>query len=282
MVHSIFHSIILVRKRSNNNGAKRRRKQKRLALGLQQEDYVFIPKVKVPTKGSSVTVYHHYERSKFRLPCFYKKTNVFLWDSMAKFLPLHILPELGFDCGSYSGLDILELSLLISYGKVVSKGERLLDTQRENFGLRKNELPFHEECRECSQKCARNFRGTLLISCGLNNSLKNSKKSFKTQNVEILFDILHNVLNMKFPRAKVVFVRQIRPNAYKFKSDKSAVSVFNHVLEILNRKSLVIGSSEYGREFDAFGFDGIHFDAESSETYFHRILAEFREKVNSF
>lgn len=288
MIFKLYHiqtwfSSILGSKRSNNNGAKRRRKRKREALGLQQsqQEFVYTPIVHVPIKESSVTVYQHFERASFRLPCFYKKTNVFLWDSIAKFLPLRILPDRGYDCRSYSGLDVLELCLLISYGKVISNGEKLLDTQRHNFGHMRTELPFHEVCRECNHKCFRIFKGTLVISAGLNNSLKNSKKSFKHQNVETLFEILDNLVKLKFPRAKVVFVRQLRPNAYKWKSDTSAVSVFNQITEIINRQAVVIGCSEYGREYDAFDWDGIHLDRQNSETYFRRLLDQLHEKVNS-
>ena len=177
-------------------------------------------------------------------------------------------------------MDALEAALLISYGKVVSRGERLLDTQRQNFGLLRSELPYHDVCRECQQKCFRSFRGSLVLSFGLNNSLKHWKKSFKHQNVDIIFEILDKLLKLKFPRAKIVFVRQIRPNAYRWKSDKEAVEVFNHVSEIINRKALVIGSSQYGLEYQAHDYDGIHFDSQNSETYFRRLLDELREKVN--
>ena len=247
------------RKRPSNGRLLKRRKN-REAAGTQQLNFVPIERPVVPIPKSSTTVFFHNQRHSFRLPCFYKKKVVILSDSMSKHLPLHILPERGFESVSFSGCDTLEMCLLLNYGKVVSGGEKLLDTQRQNFGLLRKPLPFYENCRHCNQKCHRIFKGHLVLNAFLNTSLKCSNPSFQGQNLTRIFTLLENILQTKFPKATVVYVRPNKPDSLKWRRNPDAVETFDRIVEKLNTKDLVIGDVNFGRDNDAFCGDGIHFE----------------------
>ena len=275
-----FFSSGMKRKSNNGAGRKLKRRKKREANGTQVENYVPTREV-IPIPPSSHKVFHHDQRHLFRLPCFYRRKIVLLSDSMSKYLPRRILPDLGFESVSFSGLDILEASLLINYGKVVNSNmDKILDSERKSMGLLKKSLPEHPMCRHCGHQCNRTFKGPLVLNFFLNSSLKSSKKSFNGQSIDILFDILHNTLQMKFPRAKLVFVRPVKPNAYKFKTDPKAVQTFDEIVQKVNSENRVIGDIMFGRDNDAFTGDGIHLDHEHSETYFRRILDNLRNLDN--
>ena len=131
-------------------------------------------------------------------------------------------------------------------------------------------------------KCHRMFRGHLVLNTFLNSSLKCSNKSFRGQKLNLLFTLLVNTLQSKFPRAVIVYVRPNKPDAVRWKRNPEAVETFQKIVDKLNTKDLVIGETNFGLENDAFCGDGIHFERSQSETYHRQLLEKLRDAIGQF
>ena len=234
-------------------------------------------------RPSSVEIFSMQDREQnsFKLPCFRQLKCVIVLDSMGRNFKSYLLPEKGVAVLSMSGLDLLELSLLFSYGQLYQNtGDKypILMTERKNFGLHNLPMPKFPECRHCRKYCHKYFSGDFILNVSINNSLKCDRKSYHGQDIGNLFDILETQIKHRLPKLKkLIFIRPLMPINRAWRNSELARDTFDHILRILSRKEYVVGDPFFAKDREGHSPDGIHLEKVTSESYFRIIMRDISE-----
>ena len=293
---SIFFILVRSIKRPSKLNA---RQQKRLRKRLAEESQIHPPMIlpspqygysqfqtasKIPKilPSSSVKIFKQYHRDDnlFSIPCFENRSMIIVTDSIGKYFSSRLLPDRGVSFTSLSGGDLLELSLLLSYGQLNHSNESrpILMTKRKHFGLYGEAMPSTDTCKHCQKDCFSNFSGTFVTNVALNNSLKGERKSYKGQSIKRLYEIFESLIRQKCPNLKrIIYIRPIRPVNEEWRHSKISNDLFDQILKVLSKKTFVIGDPYYAIDHQGHVEDGIHMDRVSSESYFRKIMSEIRE-----
>ena len=241
------------------------------------------PKIFRPSSSVDIFDRHDRDDNLFSLPCFADKKAVIVMDSIGKNMSTRYLPDRGFGAVSMSGLDILELSLLLSFGQLNYDNEKfpILMSKRKEFGIYNEKMPRRVSCRTCKNDCLSSFSGFFISGCTLNNSLKTERKSFARQNMKNLFEIFESTLLRRCPNLKkIVYIRPLRPVNMTWQQSSKSVDIFDETLKILSKKPFVIGCPFYAIDKQGHLRDGIHLDGPCSESYYRSLMTELQDIMN--
>ena len=243
-----------------------------------------IPKITFPSSVVEIFDRHDRERNLFSLPCFANRSKVIIWDSIGKHYSDRFLPDNGVALTSMSGLDLLELALLLSFQKLnydYQQDRPILMSKRQNFGIHGEPMPFTDHCIHCRTNCFEKFSGCFITNCSLNNSLKADRKSYKGQIMKSLFQIFESTLRKRCPNLKkIIYVRPLRPTNSEWRHSKKCNDIYDDTLRILSKKPNVVGCPFYAIDNQAHERDGIHMGSRSSEHYYRCIMREILDIVD--
>lgn len=261
----------------------RKRRKKREQNGTQIHPPLVIPSQRRKTLAKSrVSIFDRHMKKEMILPCFYQFSCVLFFDSIGKYFTSNLIPDMGYTVSSFSGMDLLDLMILFSYGRLYlnrSDSDPIVYQNRKSFGIRNAPIPQHNNCRTCNMDCAKFFNGVLCIGVSLNNSLKANQKSFSEQNIGNLFTLLECKIKTKFPRIKqVIWIRPLRPIRYDWVNSELSRMTFAKISEVLDTKTYVIGDSEFAKSRSGHSFDGIHLKPYFAEHYYRVILTKFSDQ----
>ena len=263
----------------------RRRKRKRLEAGIDIHPPLLFPTQRAKTLAQSkVKIFNRWEKKEMIFPCCYQFSNIILFDSIGKFFNGRLLPELGYSCFSYSGLDLVDLLVLLNYGRLFlnqTDEKPITYKNRSFFGNRNGTIPQHSVCRTCNHNCAKIFNGNLIIQVSLNNSLKASYSGFENQNISNIFRLVELKIEQMFPKLKkLVWIRPLRPIEEKWVRSAKNRFIFKEILDQLKNKKYCIGDEQFAIDEKAHCYDGIHLRRDSSERYFRIILSKLEELLS--
>ena len=279
MVILSLKSFVFLVKLSSNA---RKRRKKREQNGTQLHPPLVIPSQKRKTLAKSqVSIFDRFMKTEMILPCFYQFSVIIWFDSIGKFFTENLIPDDGFHVSSYSGLDLLDILILLNYGRLYlnpSDKNPIVYQNRKAFGIRNAPIPQHTNCRTCNMECSKFFNGVLCLGISLNNSLKSPQKSFSDQDIGNLFALVESKIQTKFPRLKqVIWIRPLRPVRYEWVHSVLCRSTFAKILEVLDTKTYVIGDSEFAKSHRGHSADGVHLGPVFAEHYYRVILSKFSD-----
>ena len=216
---------------------------------------------------------YHNERTLWNIPCVRGVKVLFLSDSIFGSLDTDQLTS-GVKVIAFGGLTLLELAFLINQGKLTLDDPFILPLikLRPMYASQDLKIPFEKVCRVCNGCCYMNWKGHLLIHCGLNNLLKFKQKTFQDQNLEKLVEIVEESISNKFKQVKKVFwIMPAMPLAPKYSSDSQFRKNFDIFSRILSRRPFIkhLDNNFPRRNYSS---DLLHLNESACKAYFHDIM----------
>ena len=214
---------------------------------------------------------HHYARETWNVPCVRGVKLLFLSDSIFGSLRTEDI-EKGVKVVSYGGLTLLELAFLINSGKLTIGTQELpLIKNRQRYASKELSIPFEKVCPTCKGCCYLNWKGHLLIHAGLNNLLKFTKKSFKTQNLSNLVHIVEECISRKFRQCKkVIWIIPSKPFDPQYRFNEEFCRNYQEFTRILARRTFV-KHTECRLVKSNYKSDLLHLDEKFCRQYFFDI-----------
>ena len=124
-----------------------------------------------------------------------------------------------------------------------------------------------------------NWKGHLLIYCGLNYLLKFKQRSFQNQNLEKLVEIVEKSISDKFKQVKKVFwIMPVMPLAPKYSSDSEFRKNFENFSRIVSRRPFIRHlDNNFSR--NSYSSDLLHLTESACKAYFHDIMELYNSLI---
>ena len=139
----------------------------------------------------------------WNLPCLRGVKILFLTDFILASLKLKCLSN-GQKVICYEGLSLLELAFVISQEKMTINNSSvpLFENVRRKHHTVEHAISVQDICAICKGCCFHNWKGHLLIHCGLNDLMKYKEISLENQNLEKLVEMVEVAIGKKFKHCK--------------------------------------------------------------------------------
>ena len=211
--------------------------------------------------------------TKWNLPCLRGVKVLFLADSILASLQLKYISN-GQKVMCYEELSLLELACVICQQKMTINNSSDLFFENERLEHHTEEFAgsVQDICATCNGYCFHNWKGHLLIHCGLTNLMKYKEKSFENQNLEKLVQMAEQAISKKLRQCKkVVWIIPTMPLIPKYCFDEKFCENYKQYSQILARRIFIKETENFtARNFSSV--DSVNLDSLTCEKYFFRLL----------